>query len=214
MNALKKLTMIYETPDDVVIPKKYDGIDSVVNEFFGDDSNNGFFAEIVPVEYIFYWTIYKDEYIGENLLGGYAECKCSVRKKSQKFNLSKDSAEEVYIRQRIFLDPLDEETRMEIAESVGAYKNGTVIEGTYKVPSKFINDTDYRLIITYSDLMLLGDKPYYAFIAFSNDIAYLYNLSDGLNENIGDVPDGYKTAMNNFHDFLKINDPDLLSQDK
>lgn len=216
MDALKKLALTYKIPDDNIVIKSDESmdIDSVINKFFGDDSNNGLIAEIVPVEYVFYYTMNKDEDTGEFYLDGYAECKCSVQKVSKKFNLSKHSVKEIYIRQNIFLQPISEETTKEILENIGAYKNDACIEGTYKVPGKFINESDYRLIISESSLVLLGDKPYYSFITFNNDIAHLYMISDGLNGNTGDVPDDIKASVNNFQNFLKNNDPDLLSQDK
>lgn len=214
MNVLNNLTLIYTIPEDNVVLERYDNIDSVVSKFFSDESNNGFIAEIVPVEYVFYYTIDEDEDTGKLYLDGYAECRCSVQKISQKFNLSKNSAEEINIRQNVFLEPINEEAAIEMLESIGAYKNDICIEGTYKVPSKFINEADYRLIMSDPSLMLLGDKPYYSLITFEDDIAYLYMVSDGLNENRGDVPDDIKASVNSFQEFLTINDPNLLNQDK
>lgn len=216
MDVLKNLTLTYTVPEDMGVPEGYDNIDTVVNKFFSNKSNNGFIAEIVPIEYVFYYTIDKYGDNGKLYMNGYAECKCSVEKISQKFNLSNYSAEEIYIRQDVYLEPLNEEALKEMLESIGAYKNGTCIEGTYKIPSKFINETDYRLLMSDSSLMLLEDKPYYSFITFDDDIAYLaclYTVSDSLNENMDDIPSDIITSGDDFQKFLVANDPDLLAQD-
>lgn len=215
MEALKSMTLTYapEMPD-IVLPEGFDdSIDSSVNKYFSIDSNKGLIAEIVPTEYIFYYIFDKDEDAGRMLLHGYAECRCSVKKTSQKYNLLNYSPEEIYIRQKIFLDPINEEAAIEMLKSIGACKNETIIEGTYRVPSKFINETDYKLVVKDSSPMLLGDKPYYAFISFYDDIAYLRMLSDGSNETKGDVPAEIASSIDGFNDFLKIYDPDLLGQE-
>lgn len=210
IDTLENLTLIYTVPEDNVKLEGYDDIDSVINRFFGDNSNKGLIAEIVPIEYTFYYTIDKDEDTGKLYLDGYAECKCSIQKISQKYNPTNYSGKEIFIRQDVFLEPINEENAIEMLKSVGAYKNENYVEGTYKVPSKFINALDYRLIMCDASLMLLGDKSYYSFITFDNDIAYLYMVSDGSNEKKDDVPDDIKASVDNFQKFLTNNDPDLF----
>ncbi len=213
MDVLKELTLNYKIPPDFAVPEESDTFDSSVNKLLNTD--NGFIAKILPVEYIFYYTIDKDEDTGEIYMDGYAECRCSIQKISQKFNVSNYSAEEIYIRENVFLEPVNEEALKKMLESIGAYKNDTCIEGTYKIPNKFINATDYRLLAE-SQFMWLEDKPYYSLIRFDDDVAYLsycYMESDGLEDNRDDMPNDIITSSDNFRKFLETNDPDLLGKE-
>jgi len=215
-DTLKKMSFTYELHNDIVIPEGYEDLsfDSAFYMTFYDSSYKGFVAEIVPIEYIFYYVIDKDEDTGDMSLDGYAEVKCSIQKMSQKFNLTEYSDKDiVYVRQNIYLAPIDDEAFLEMAKSIGAYKNGAAIEGTYKVPNKYINESDYSLRIRDCAGMLLGDKPYYSYINFQHDIAYFSYMFYGLNEEIDNVPGKNTTIMKNFKEFLESNDPDLLSID-
>jgi len=209
LDTLKELSVVYGIEEDRIIINE--DFDVAVNKFFSDSSNDGLFAEIVPLGYTFYYTVSKDDYTGEFYLDGYAECRCSIKKKSQKYNISKHSGEEIYIRQEVFLDPLNEDAMLRILKDVGACKDDeTYIAGTYKVPEKLINKTDYRLLMKEPVLMLLEDKSYYSFITFYKDIAYLGVTIDRSIVDSENVPDDVKESCKNFYKFLTENDPELL----
>lgn len=210
MNALKKLSVTYTTPENIVVHTDYTDVGSVVNKFFSDNSNRGFIAEIVPLEYAFYYTIEHDTDTGTFYLRGYAECKCSIKKISQKFNLSAYSDKEISIRQDVFLQPINENAAKEMLEYVGAYKNGSGVEGTYKVPDKFINENDYRLVMKNPTVMLLGKESLYSFITFYDGIPYLSMICGDLNGYKNDIPDDILTSMTNFKEFLETNDSELF----
>ena len=208
LDTLKELSVVYGIEEDRIIINE--DFDVAVNKFFSDSSNDGLFAEIVPLGYTFYMTLSKDDDTGILYLDGYAECRCSIKKKSQKYNISKHSGEEIYIRQNVHLQPLNDEAELRLAKEVGALKGETCIEGTYKVPEKLINKTDYRLFMREPVLMLLEDKSYYSFIKFYNDIAYLGVTIDGSIVDSENVPDDVKKSCKDFYKFLTENDPELL----
>ncbi len=205
MNVLKELTLTYQSSDNIVFR---DGIPSVVeslDSYFKDDSNKGFLAKIAPIEYIFYWKVTKGN--ETFYFSGYAECRCSIQKISQKYNLTNYSEEdEIYIRKDVLLDPLNEELLLEIMKKIGGYKNESPVEGTFKVPDEYINASDFKLRIHDATWLLLEDRSYYSFIKFDDNVAHLPLICYSSNEKgadaIGDIT---------FPEFLIKNDPDLLS---
>ena len=209
METLKKLKVSYSIQEDLVVPDKlYPDVASQMNERLVDGTYNGFVAKVEPIEYIFYFTSVLDDTNGLYEISGYAECRCRIIKTSQKYNTSEYGEEEILVREKIVPRSINRELFLKIREEIGMYKDGSYVEGAFRIPAKYINEDNFEIEVFEEHGMLLGEEPYYVDIVFLHDIpwfGYVYNEDEScLSEYIT------KSAMR-FKDFLLTCDPELMN---
>lgn len=183
---------------------------SAVQTFFANKENKGFIAEIVPMEYTFYYVVEIDEDFERNLLKGYAECKCSIQKMSQKYNSSGYTNKVISIRQDIYLQPLNQTALMEMMENLGAVVDGQAVAGTYKVPNRYINEKDYKLLVGEYTVPLLSEEMFYAYVTYHDGIPYFAAVCNDSSEYDSNIPKDIVTNMESFRKFLAVTEPEAI----
>ncbi len=215
-NALKKLGVIYETAETAPQFNRAVDCETAINNFFSDETHKGFIAKISPIEYTFYYTVTNDAVADTYVVGGYAECKCSITNVSRLFNLSEYSEREIVVRQKMYLVPKDTEYTSNILERVGALHKtesgeSKAVDGTYKIPDEFISASKFSLRISDETQVLSGEGPYYALIYFDGDTAHFYSICDGRDEYGAALPTDVATRASDFKKYLLANYPQTLA---
>ena len=209
METLKKLKVSYSIQEEFVVPDKlYPDMASKMSARYVDGLYNGFVAKVEPIEYIFYFTSVLNDQNGMYHISGYAECRCRIIKMSQKYDLAEYGEEEILVRQDIVPFTTNEELFRKIREEIGLYKDGSYVEGAFRIPAKYINEEDLQIDIRESIGLLLGEKPYYVEIVFWNDIPYFDYV---YNEDESCLSKYIKDSAMEFKDFLLTCDPDLMN---
>ena len=209
METLKKLKVSYSIPDDIVEPENpYPDMASKMSARYVDGLYNGFVAKVEPIEYIFYFTPVLNDTNGLYNISGYAECRCRIVKMSQKYVSAEYGEEEILVRQRIVPRSINRELFLKIREEIGMYKDGSYVEGAFRIPAKYINEDNFEIEVFEERGMLLGEEPYYVEIDFLHDIpwfGYVYNEDEGC------IPNNAIDSAMEFKDFLLTCDPELMN---
>ena len=207
METLKKLKVSYSIQDNVV-KDSYPDMFSRMSAHYSESSQKRFLAKVEPIEYIFYYTSVLEDDTGMYRIRGYAECRCRIIKMSQKYDLAEYGEEEILVRQDIVPFTTNEELFRKIREEIGLYKDGSYVEGAFRIPAKYINEEDLQIDIRESIGLLLGEKPYYVEIVFWNDIPYFDYV---YNEDESCLSKYIKDSAMEFKDFLLTCDPELMN---
>ena len=192
--------------------------DDYIETFFSSEENThtGFIAIIRPVEVSFYHRYRTLNDPDDVYRDGFAIYKCSVESVSSVYNTCGSLNEKtVSVRVREFLEPRNEKTDKKVAEEVGIIKDGKVVLGTYRIPDKYINSTDYRVLLLPHAVCMPEEGSYYAFlwkIEEDGDVfrcAVLCPADDGLYEKMKkqmSLPGEVVEQMATFRKFIDSKD--------
>lgn len=178
---------------------------------------NGFIALITPVEYRFYYVIREDENDGEPYVDGYAECICKINKTSERYNEANViDGGNTTVRIDLCLSPSDkmsEKTLLDMMTEMGAYKNGKVLFGTYKIPAKYVNENDFEIITHDPRGALPLNVRYLALIIPDNNngnglFCYVCPTEDKTLDGLA-WDDDIKHSARNFRAFVLENDESM-----
>lgn len=181
-------------------------------DFYTEVGHRELLVEIVPEEYIYFYNLYDDNGM---VLDGYAECNCLITKISENYHTEYSDTEyrvgnKINIRQRIFLEPMNEDALLKMFKNIGAYKNNSPVLGLYKVNNKLINENDYRLLLNEPTIVLEEGKTYYALIGINNDVPYLRGVCPKNDDDLQNHPADLLPEISRFKEFLLENDKDML----
>ena len=207
---LSSLSLEYVEVDNYIDKEEtvYESIDC----YFSEPTRKGLIAKINPSKYTFIYNVYRDEDTGSIFIDGYAECTCSIVQISQRYNNSEyNEGDSITIRQSIYLEPLNDEAMSKMFKNIGAYKNNEVVLGQFKANNAYINENDYRLIVSESTIILSDKQAYFAFITIEKDIPYLSMICPQKDEALQRLPDEILLGISNFKAFLLTNDNNLFN---
>ena len=202
---LDNLSIEYSETDTYI--NKGGNLYESINDYFAQKTNKGFIGKIVPSEYTFFYNVSCDEDTGRIYIDGYAECKCSIELISHKYNNSEyKEGDNIIIRQNIYLEPLNDDAILKMFKDIGAYENDKFIVGLFKANNDYINENDYRLLISESTMVLSEEQNYYAYVTIENEIPYFSLIATQKDETTQSIPDEVLLSMSNFKNFLQAND--------
>lgn len=96
-------------------------------------------------------------------------------------------------------------------KSIGAYKNNEVVLGQFNANNAYINENDYRLIVSEATIILSDKQTYFAFITIEKGIPYFSMICPQKDEALQRLPDEILLGISNFKAFLLTNDNNLFN---
>ncbi len=146
-----------------------------MSTFFSLKTGSGFLAIIKPTDVKYCHTYFYDNQ-GEFTCDGFALYECRIEFISSEYNTNGFNDKNITIRMNISLQPTNDNAMQKLAESIELIENNNYKPGTYVIPQKLINKTDYTVIINQNTLLLLQNCSYYAFIECNGDNNWLVSL--------------------------------------
>ena len=207
--------------DRNIVYEKTEDIAAQLDDFFNVKGGKGAIARIVPQGYRFFWIVKKDDLSDSFYVDGFAECVCRVDSVSTRHNtLALAGGDVVTVRQNIHLMPkTEDEAFVTMITEIGAFRDGTPREGTFQIPERYINETDFGFLIHDLFGILYAGEAYDVMLgqsALSGQpdclfFRYLCPVSEERLTACRWEPDIVFCAEN-FRTYLTENEPDILSR--